>query len=100
MDNLEKTKIIIGLEIDDTTKDTVLTLLLEQAASEFLQYTNRDEIPDKANNVIVDMAVVKYNLLGTEGLESQSYSGMSENYGQYSPQLIKALNRYRRLIAI
>lgn len=100
MDILDRVKTIIGLEIDDTSKDAVLQVLLEQAANEFLQYTNRDEIPEKATNVIVDMAVVKYNLLGTEGLNSQSYSGMSETYEQYSSQLIKALNRYRRLIAL
>ncbi len=100
MDILDRVKTIIGLEIDDTSKDAVLQVLLEQAANEFLQYTNRDEIPEKAINVIVDMAVVKYNLLGTEGLNSQSYSGMSETYEQYSSQLIKALNRYRRLIAL
>ena len=47
--------------------------------------------------MIIDMAVVKYNLLGTEGLSSQSYSGMSEAYANYSPQLIKSMNRYRKV---
>lgn len=47
--------------------------------------------------MIIDMAVVKYNLLGTEGLSSQSYSGMNEAYANYSPQLIKSMNRYRKV---
>lgn len=97
MNQFEKTKLLLGLEIDDTGKDSLIELLLEQARDEFLQYTNRDEVPETANNVIIEMAVVKYNLLGTEGLQSQSYSGASEEYANYSPQLIKALNRYRKV---
>lgn len=97
MDFLDSVKTMVGIEIDDTGKDALIQLLIEQAKNEFLQYTNRTNVPNEASNVILDMIIVKYNLLGTEGLQSQSYSGMSEAYANYSPQLISSLNRYRKV---
>ena len=94
---MEKLKLLIGIKIDDTSKDALLSILLEQATSELKQYCYRDQLPVEANNVIIDMAVVKYNLLGTEGLSSQSYNGMNEAYANYPPQLIKSMNRYRKV---
>lgn len=94
---MEKLKLLIGIKIDDTSKDALLSILLEQATSELKQYCYREQLPVEANNVIIDMAVVKYNLLGTEGLSSQSYSGMNEAYANYPPQLIKSMNRYRKV---
>ena len=94
---MEKLKLLIGIKIDDTSKDALLSVLLEQATSELKQYCYRDQLPVEANNVIIDMAVVKYNLLGTEGLSSQSYNGMNEAYANYPPQLIKSMNRYRKV---
>ena len=94
---MEKLKLLLGIKIDDTSKDALLSILLEQATSELKQYCYREQLPVEANNVIIDMAVVKYNLLGTEGLSSQSYSGMNEAYANYPPQLIKSMNRYRKV---
>lgn len=97
MSNLDKVKLLVNVDLADTSKDNLLELLLQQAQNEFLQYTNRETMPENGDNVVIDMAIVKYNLLGAEGLQSQSYSGMSETYENYSPQLIKALNRYRKI---
>lgn len=97
---LDKIKLLIGIAATDTTKDSLIQLLLDQAESEFLQYTNQSEMPQSAGNIIIEMAIIKYNLIGSEGLASQSYSGMSETYSQYPPQLIKAMNRYRKVVLL
>lgn len=97
MDNLDKIKILLGIAAYDEAKDSLLNLLLAQAKEEFLQYTNCSTLPLGTDNVIIDMAVIKYNLIGTEGLASQSFSGSSEAYANYPPQLIKAMNRYRKV---
>lgn len=89
---LEKVKVMVGVE----NKDSLLTLLIEQAEKEFKQSTNRNDIPDTAENIILDMVVIKYNLIGTEGLASSSFNGASEAYNQYPEQLKKAIARYRK----
>ena len=95
---LAQLKLILG--ITDDTKDSVLNLLLDYATTEFAQYCHISEVPLSAQNIIVGMASIKYNLLGSEGLGSQSYSGLAETYDHYPPELIKAMNRYRRVVAL
>ena len=84
---LEKLKMLLG--IDDASKDTRLSLLLEQAEDEAIAYTNNNNIAD---NLIIQMAIYKYNRLGTEGLNSENYSGVSFNYmDDYPENLVKQL---------
>ena len=86
-------KLLLG--IGDASKDTLLSLLLEQAKDEAIAYTNNEEL---AENLIVQMAIYKYNRLGTEGLNSENYSGVSFNYmSDYPDNLVKQLRRYKKL---
>ena len=90
---LEKLKMLLG--IDDASKDTRLSLLLEQAEDEAIAYTNNNNIAD---NLIIQMAIYKYNRLGTEGLNSENYSGVSFNYmDDYPENLVKQLRRFKKL---
>ena len=96
---LDKLKLMLG--ITDNTKDTLLNLILDIVIQEFLDYTNRDDIPDGANAVALQMAVIQYNRIGSQGLASQGYSGVSESYIDGYPENIrKQLNRYRKMKAI
>lgn len=90
-------KVLLGMDMKDESKDLLLNILSEAAESDFLAYTHRTGIPDSAICVIVEMIVIKYNLLGTEGLASQSYSGITETYANYPPQLINALNSFKKV---
>lgn len=90
---LEQMKLLLG--IGDASEDTRLSLLLEQAKDEAIAYTNNEEL---AENLIVQMAIYKYNRLGTEGLNSENYSGLSFNYlDDYPANLVKQLRRYKKL---
>lgn len=86
------------LNIADTSKDALLSLVYDGAASNFFEYTNQVEIPNAANSLIVKMAIVDYNRLGSQGLNSQSYSGVSESYiNGYPADILSSLNKYRKL---
>ena len=97
MELIDKVKLYLNIPIDDTSKDNLLLLLIEQSQDEFLAYCNRDDVPALAANVLIDMCVIKYNLMGQEGYASTSFSGVSETIANYPPQLIKALNRWRKV---
>lgn len=97
MELIEKVKLYLNIPIDDTSKDNLLLLLIEQSQNEFLAYCNRDDVPALAANVLIDMCIIKYNLMGQEGYASTSFSGVSETIANYPPQLIKALNRWRKV---
>lgn len=89
---LEEIKLLLGL---DASKDTLLSLLLSQAEDEAKDYTNNENISE---NLIVQMAIYKYNRLGTEGLNSENYSGVSFNYmSDYPETIVKQLRRFKKL---
>ena len=89
---LETMKLLLGL---DASKDTLLSLLLSQAEDEAKDYTNNENISE---NLIVQMAIYKYNRLGTEGLNSENYSGVSFNYmSDYPETIVKQLRRFKKL---
>lgn len=95
---LDKLKLI--LSIKDNTKDDLLTLLIEQAIEEALNYTHQDSI-DNLSSTIISMVVYKYNRLGTEGLDSEGYSGVSFGYStDYPESIMRALKSQRKLITI
>lgn len=95
---LDKLKLI--LSIKDDTKDDLLTLLIEQAIEEALNYTHQDSI-ENLRSTIISMVVYKYNRLGTEGLDSEGYSGVSFGYSSdYPDSIMRALKSQRKLITI
>lgn len=97
MELIDKIKVYLSIPIDDTSKDNLLLLLISQSQDEFCAYCNRADVPTLAANAIIDMVVIKYNLMGQEGYASTSFSGASETIANYPPQLVKALNRWRKV---
>ena len=95
---LDKLKLI--LSIKDDTKGDLLTLLIEQAIEEALNYTHQDSI-ENLRSTIISMVVYKYNRLGTEGLDSEGYSGVSFGYSSdYPDSIMRALKSQRKLITV
>lgn len=86
------------LEIKDQSKDALLYTLLENSEAEFMDYCNRSDIPPSAESLITQIAVLRYNQTGAEGLTGQNYSGASESYiTDYPGHIRSSLNRYRKV---
>lgn len=92
---LQKLKLILNKGAE---AEAQLQVILDLVIQEFLDYTSQEEIPAGAEAVIIQMAIISYNRLGSEGLSSQGYSGVSESYlNEYPENIRKQLNRYRKL---
>ena len=95
---LEKVKLLLG--IADNTKDDLLTLLIEQAIEEAIVYTH-NECVDELNTSIIQMVVYKYNRIGTEGLDSEGYSGVSFQYtSDYPENIMRGLRAKRKVVLV
>ena len=95
---LEKVKILLG--ISDATKDDLLTLLIEQATEEAITYTHQDNAED-LNTAISKMVVYNYNRIGTEGLDSESYTGASYSYSaDYPDAIMRILKSKRKIVTV
>lgn len=89
---IDNVKVLLGLT--DNSKDSLLEILLTQAEDDAKMITHRDRLFGM-DSVIERMVVYLYNRLGTEGLNSESYSGASYNYSDgYPADIMDALKRF------
>ena len=100
MTPLEKLKILLR-ERASNYSDEYLSLLLEESTQEAKGYCRRDDIPDPLGSAVVNMALVKLNRYGAEGVASQGFSGVSESYLDGYPEEIRSvLRRDRKLVIL
>ena len=95
---IEELKILLGDAAANFT-DAQIGLVLKRALAEVEAYCGRT--PDyEMQSIAVDIALIKLNRLGSEGLTAQNFSGVSESYlNDYTANILSALNR-KRLIKV
>ena len=92
---LEKIKILLG--INDSSKDELLTVLLDQAIEEAENYTHNNCLTG-LESTICRMVVYNYNRTSTEGVNSESYSGVSYSYSaDYPENIMRVLKAHRKI---
>lgn len=94
---LDNIKLLLGLT--DNTKDDLLTLLINQATEEAIEYTNNDCVKDLLT-AIQRMVVYNYNRIGTEGVDSENYSGVSFAYAADYPDNIMRILKSKRKVRV
>ncbi len=82
---IESARILLNLGED---KLPTLAVLQNICEAHFKQYCHREDIPVGTETLILNMVLVQYIRLGANGLNSQSYSGVSENFIDGYPQEI------------
>jgi len=83
---LDNLKTLLG--INDAKQDALLTLILSKASQYILNRCNITTVPTALESVQVDIAVVAYNRLGTEGETSRSEGGLSTAFAKGMPKAI------------
>lgn len=88
MTTLELLKLELGA---DKTQEPLLQRYMDKAVNKVMNFTKRDKayVEKELQNQVIDLAIILYNRKGTEGLKSQSYSGVSETYVEDIPNEIK-----------
>lgn len=93
---IEEIKVMLG-EAANNFSEAQISLAYKLALAEVEAYCNRD-----ADDVLLLMAeriaVIKLNRTNSEGLASQAFSGVSENYlDGYPADILAVLNRKRKI---
>ena len=96
---IDEIKILLGDAASNFTDDQI-GLCSKMALAEVEGYCNR--VADYELEMVADkIAIIKLNRLNTEGLASQSYSGVNENYiDGYPADILAVLNRKRKIKVI
>ncbi|ARD65002.1 phage head-tail connector protein [Eubacterium limosum] len=75
--------------------------LIEDAIAEVKSYVNcpaKTELPMEMKAVVKEIALIRFNKMGAEGIAATSQSGVSENYIEDLPAgLRRQLRRIRKL---
>lgn len=88
------------LGILDDSKDKQLQRLLEKSTKAVMKFTHQDQgyCEEHCRDEIIELSTIRHNRKGSEGLTSQSYSGVSEHYDTDIPLPIqRGLISHRRL---
>ena len=93
---IEEIKLLLGETASNYT-DAKIALAYKMALAEVEEYCKRDA--DATLELVAEqIAVIKLNRSGTEGLNNQSYSGVSESYiDGYPAEIVSILNRKRKI---
>lgn len=78
--------------------DELLNDLIDETQEEIKEFTHRGDIPPSLEGSLIELVVIKCNRLGTEGISSESFSGVSTSYLNGFPKHIeKKLRKCRKL---
>ena len=95
---VDNIKLLLGAAAANFT-DAQITLALEMAKAEIEAYCNR--VMDLELEMIAQrIATIKLMRMNTEGLQSQSFSGVSENYVDGYPADIMAVLNLKRKVKL
>ncbi len=112
-EKLNKLKELLGIELIDTSKDTILEFALEDVENIVKDHCNITEIPEGLNTTVIRMAMELYRNenLGDESSPLGSVSSISEgetstsfrsSASEFKDSLLKdyksRLNKYRKLV--
>lgn len=93
---IDEIKLLLG-DAASNYSDAQIGLALKLALAEVEAYCNRP-VDYELEIIAQKIAVIKLNRMNTEGLASQSYSGVSESYiDGYPAEILTVLNRKRKI---
>ena len=85
--------------LDDVeVPDIKLQAIIDDVTLDVLADTNQSKLNAQLESAVISLSVIAVNRLGTEGLASEGYSGVSTSYlDDVPPRVASILNANRRL---
>lgn len=77
---LENLKIMLGIAADETDQDAKLNLILSNTTARLKLLLGGIDPPDEMNHIILDVAIMRFNRIGSEGFASHSVEGESQTF--------------------
>lgn len=74
---LNELKLLLGIASDDTSKDDLLKLIISAVTARLKVLLGGVQPPDSLDYVVREVAVVRFNKIGSEGMSSHSVEGES-----------------------
>lgn len=75
---LSDVKLLLGIE--DTSRDSLLELLISTAKARLKTLLGGLEPPDSLSYIVSDVAIIRFNKIGSEGVDSHTVEGESMTF--------------------
>lgn len=79
---LNDLKLMLGISTDDTSKDDLLKLLISSATARLKMLLGGVTPPDSLDYVVREVAIIRFNKIGSEGLASHTVEGESMSFNE------------------
>ena len=79
---LKDLKLLLGIPEDDTSLNPKLNLILSSTTSRLKALLGGQNPPEDLEYIIIDVAVIRYNKIGSEGLSSHTVEGESQSFSE------------------
>ena len=97
MRNIDVMRIL--LPPDDDSSDLKLEILLNKAENILLDCLGRDALPERLNDMVVEIAVKLYNRLGNEGESKRTENDISVSFSELvTDDMLRRLKNYPRKV--
>jgi hypothetical protein len=74
---LNDIKLMLGIATNDTDRDSLLKLIISSATARLATLLGGMEPPESLDYIIAEVAVRRFNRIGSEGMESHAVEGES-----------------------
>lgn len=77
---LDKLKMLLGIDSSDTDLDDKLSLIVSMTTARLKRLLGGIEPPESMEDIIIEVSIVRFNRIGSEGLSSHSVEGESLSF--------------------
>lgn len=77
---LEDLKVMLGIASDDADRDKLLLLIISSATARLKMLLGGLEPPESLDYIIREVSIIRYNKIGSEGMESHTVEGESQSF--------------------
>lgn len=78
---LEKLKLMLGIASTETDLDKKLRLIIEGVTARLKRLLGGIDPPAELNDIILEVSIIRFNRIGSEGLTSHTVEGESLSFG-------------------
>lgn len=79
---LNDLKLLLGISDDDTTRDDLLLKIIAMVTARLKLLLGGIEPPEEMNHIVLDVSVIRYNRIGSEGMSAHTVEGESLSFGE------------------
>ena len=73
---------MLGIDSTDTDRDDLLKLIISNTTARLKILLGGLEPPEELDHIILDVAIIRFNRIGSEGLSSHTVEGESQSFGE------------------